>query len=131
LHIRADADFGDVTLLSPFAIETSEHIIKALLSKYTGRIYWFGKRLKETIYGEVWHCVSIIRIRERIYQVSEPIQQYAIKIYSREKIQEINNRSNEKPLDEIGALQLLSKQHISHTNVIQIYECCSYSSLVM
>ena len=96
--------------------------LRPVMEVSSGNFYEFGRQLRGTIFGQVNHAIKVIRNEETgVYSRAQPLQQYAIKIYFRSKLRELNGRSQENPHQEIAAMQFIGNDHV---HVMGQIECC-------
>ena len=88
----------------------------------SGNFYEIDRMLRGTIFGQVNHAIKIHRTEEGVYSRVMPLQHYAIKIYFRHRLQELQGRTQENPFQEIAAMQYVGNDH---ENVMGQIECCS------
>ena len=96
--------------------------LRPVIEVINGNLYELGRRLRETIFGQVNHAIKIHRTEEGVYSRVVPLQQYAIKIYFRARLRELQGRTQENPFQEIAAMQYVGN---SHEHVMGQIECCS------
>lgn len=98
---------------------------RTAVSSTSGRLYELGVHLKDAIYGRVVRGDILERIPAEgdstriIYQRKSPC---AIKICSRRKLRELQGRTTENPLAEMGAMQYIGNDH---PNIMGLLECCT------
>ena len=96
--------------------------LRPVIEVINGNLYELGRRLRETIFGQVNHAIKIHRTEEGVYSRVVPLQQFAIKIYFRARLQELQGHTQENPFQEIAAMQYVGN---SHEHVMGQIECCS------
>ncbi len=92
------------------------------------RYYWLTRKLKKTIFGEVHHALVVEPSQadpsdpnaSTSFHTKEPKQEVAVKIYFREKLRNLVNRTSENPTQELAAMQLLPP----HPHVMTLEDCC-------
>ena len=94
-----------------------------VLETITGNFYEFGRTLKQAIYGFVVHAMAVTKNPDSSYTRTQPLRQFAIKIYTRQKLRELRGNTQENPFMEIAALQYLGR----HPGVVSQVECCGDS----
>lgn len=123
-------------------------IQKSALETDNGNVYEIGRILKDAIYGHVYHAVLTQRIQipdlsgnENKYVNSQtnngnkgfgpadvtgvtysrtnPLQQVAIKVYSKQRIREYRGRTQEDPIKELSSMQYLEE----HPSIMSQLEC--------
>lgn len=109
-----------------FTCEVKEVMIdgrlRPVMEVRSGNFYEFGRQLRGTIFGQVNHAIKVTYHKESgVYSRVKPLQQYAIKIYFRSKLRELNGRSQENPHQEIAAMQFVGNEHV---HVMGQIECC-------
>jgi serine/threonine protein kinase len=87
----------------------------------TGNLFEMGRVLKECIFGQVNHAIGLQRRADGSLSRTNPPQQYAIKIYRRQKLREYHGRTQENPHAEIAGMQFVGP----HQNVMSLVECTS------
>ena len=92
---------------------------QCVLQTETNHFYEVGKKLGDSIYGEVRHAY-VLRYEDNIYSRLNPKVEVAIKIYSKSKMKELEAFCEEQPLNELSAMELLGH----HPNVIKAIEYC-------
>ena len=81
--------------------------------------YEFGRKLGDSIYGEVRHAF-VLNIEGNIFTRMYPKVEVAIKIYSKSKMMKLEEHSEERPLNEMSAMEIIGY----HPNVINAVEFC-------
>lgn len=90
------------------------------LETSSGNFYETGRKLRETIYGQVIHAIQLRRDDNgHLFRVN-PICQLAIKIYSNVRLRSFRKKTQEDPNAEIAAMQFMGH----HTHIVGQVECC-------
>lgn len=105
----------------PVMISENVSEVKVIMETSTGNFYETGRKLKETIFGQVIHAIRLQRGPDgNLFRVS-PICQLAIKVYNRVRLRNFDRKTFENPNTEIAAMQFIGK----HVNIVGQLECCS------
>lgn len=95
--------------------------MKVIMETDTGSFYETGRKLRETIFGQVIHAIQLSRGEDgRLYR-TVPLRQLAIKIYYRVRLRAYRGKTQENPNTEIAAMQFIGR----HPNIMSQVECCS------
>lgn len=89
-----------------------------VLESTSGCCYEFGRILKESIYGQVNHAF-LLQMGEDGNLVRTSTQ-IAVKVYIKSRLRDLHGRTQENPVMEIAAQQLIGQ----HENVVTFRECC-------
>lgn len=111
------------SIMSRVPVMTGENVseVKVIMETSTGNFYEAGRKLKETIFGEVIHAIKLQRGADgNLFRVI-PLCQLAIKIYYRVRLRDFDRKTHENPNTEIAAMQFIGK----HVNIVEHLECCS------
>ena len=111
------------SIMSRVPVMTGENVseVKVIMETSTGNFYEIGRKLKETIFGEVIHAIRLQRgANGKLFRVI-PLRQLAIKIYYRQRLRDFDRKTHENPNTEIAAMQFIGK----HINIVEHFECCS------
>ena len=92
---------------------------QSVLLTETKHFYEVGKKLGDSIYGEVRHAY-VLQYEDNMYSRVSPKVEVAIKIYSKSKMKELEAYCEEQPLNELSAMELLGY----HPNIINAIEYC-------
>lgn len=95
--------------------------VKVIMETDTGNFYETGRKLRETIFGQVIHAIQLSRGDDGHLYRAVPIRQLAIKIYYRVRLRAYRGKTQENPNTEIAAMQFIGK----HPNIMSQVECCS------
>ena len=134
-HVDTDVDTGIALPFPKPTIELNSSLTKCFVSSYdtNGRdrvvekdvlitinhLYEFGRKLGDAIYGEVRHGFILEKKSDDgICHRMVPRKEVAIKIFSKAKMKEMENISEERPLDELSAMQILGR----HPNIVSPIE---------
>ena len=94
--------------------------IKVIMETSSGNFYETGRKLRETIYGQVIHAIQLRRGADGSLFRVNPINQLAIKIYSNVRLRTFRKKTQENPDSEIAAMQFIGK----HNHIVGQVECC-------
>lgn len=95
-----------------------ERIVEKDVLITTSHSYEFGRKLGDAIYGEVRHGFTLKQNSDGLYHRVDPKKEVAIKIFSKAKMKQMENSSEERPLDELSAMQILG----GHPNIVSPIE---------
>jgi serine/threonine protein kinase len=102
-------------LISPQEVKDS-----SALESSAGNVYELGRCLKEAIYGQVCYAVRLNRLQEGVYERDFPLQQFAIKVYSKQRLRAYHGKTQENPVKELSAMQFIGE----HEHIMSQEECC-------
>ena len=97
----------------------------AVLETESSSYYELGRVLKVAQYGQVCHSFALTKGDDGKFYRCDPLVHRAIKVYSKAKLRKVAHMSQEQPLNEISAMQL-----IHHPNVLSPLECCHDSDYI-
>ena len=97
-------------------------VSRPVMEVSSGNLYELDRILRGTIFGQVNLAVKIHRTHDGVYSRVMPLQYYAIKVYFRHRLQELQGRTQENPFQEIAAMQYVGNDN---ENVMGQIECCS------
>eukprot|EP01041_Mallomonas_annulata_P012798 gene12798-26982_t len=102
-----------------------------ILRSSSGNIYEVGRRLRESIYGEVRFGVILCGESGTLARTNNSV---AIKVYLKIRLTQYAGRTQENPYKEIAAMQFLKQNGQCHPNIVNLIEClqddkCVYSVL--
>lgn len=86
----------------------------------TNSFYEIGRQLREAIYGQVNHGVILMPRDRTSFQRTNPQRHVAIKVYSIARLRAAQGKSQENPLSEFAAMQLIQ----SHDNLMTGIDYC-------
>lgn len=106
-----------------------------VLFSSSGARYELGRTLKRAIYGVVIHATLLSPVISSVNGASQQAARYfrrttlsyAIKIFSKELIYQLSQKSKENPLHELSVLQYIGD---SFPNLIGSIECCTDSHYI-
>ena len=105
---------------APVTSENNVTELKVIMETSSGNFYETGRKLRETIYGQVIHAIQLRRGEDgHLFRVS-PINQLAIKIFSNVRLRTYRKNTHENPDSEIAAMQFIGK----HRHIVGQVECC-------
>ena len=122
------------TLRKVFLVLGTDKIVsRSALETSNGNVYEIGRVLKDAIYGHVYHAILLYHQpnaanvdsmngsngSDSYYCRANPLQQVAIKAYSKERIREYRGRTQENPIKELSSMQYLG----DHPNIMCQIEC--------
>jgi hypothetical protein len=87
------------------------------------RYYELTRQVRETIFGAVHHAVEVIPSPgavDGVFVRVQPIRQMAVKVYFRDRMRELVNKTRENPWLELAAGQFVSP----HPHVMTLDDCC-------
>ena len=119
---------GPLSLPRPTVLQSAigevmiDGVSRPVMEVSSGNLYELDRILRGTIFGQVNLAVKIHRTHEGVYSRVIPLQYYAIKVYFRHKLQELQGRTQENPFQEIAAMQYVGNDN---ENVMGQIECCS------
>ena len=64
-------------------VSAQDIVERAAVESVSGKCYELGRTIKEAIYGQVCHAILLVCVQEALYERTFPIQQLAIKVYSK------------------------------------------------
>ena len=67
-------------------VQLDDGSLHDVLETVTENFYEFGRKLKESIYGYVFHAVSVTKNPDGSYTRTQPLRQFAIKVYTRQRL---------------------------------------------
>lgn len=108
---RVKIQLGD-TIVEKYALLTARN-----------NVFELGRVLKDAIYGHVYHAMQIVRVTESqgdLYSRTNPVRQFAIKVYSKDRIRSYRGKTQENPMNELSAIQYLDE----HPNLLHQVDCC-------
>ena len=112
-RIRVDATSGEqheVTVLGPEQ--------DSLERNY----YEITRVIRTAIFGSVHHAVRLLPHEDGSFRYELPLREFAIKVYNRARLRELQGTTQENPLVEIAAMQALAAAG-QHPNVMALVEC--------
>jgi serine/threonine protein kinase len=104
----------------PIMIREDKVVEQVVLQTPSNNFYELGRVLREAIYGQVNHAVALYSLDGTVYQRVNPIRQVAIKVYSQARLRSMRGRTQENPVAELAAMQLIGQ----HPNVLTALEIC-------
>lgn len=104
----------------PIMIREDKVVEQVVLQTPSNNFYELGRVLREAIYGQVNHAVALVSLDGTIYQRANPIRQVAIKVYSQARLRSMRGKTQENPVAELSAMQLIGQ----HPNILTALECC-------
>ena len=109
-------------IMARVPVTTGEKTVemKVIMETDTGNFYETGRKLRETIFGQVIHAIQLRRGEDGHLYRAAPIRQLAIKIYYRVRLRAYRGKTQENPNTEIAAMQYIG----SHPNIMSQLECC-------
>jgi serine/threonine protein kinase len=109
-------------IMARVPVMTGESIeVKVIMETSNGNLYETGRKLRETIFGQVIHAVQLDRAGDGQLFRTDPLSQLAIKIYYRVRLRAYRGKTQENPNTEIAAMQFIGK----HLHIMSQVECCS------
>ena len=110
-------------IMARVPVTTSDDTVemKVIMETDTGNFYETGRKLRETIFGQVIHAIQLRRGDDGHLYRASPIRQLAVKIYYRVRLRAYRGKTQENPNTEIAAMQFIGK----HPNIMSQLECCS------
>jgi len=110
-------------------LQPDKVVQKSALTTDSGSVYEIGRVLKDAIYGHVYHAVLVLRLDNpsgaapadgtQVFARTTPLQQVAIKVYSKQRIREYRGRTQEDPIKELSSMQYLE----DHPSIMSQLEC--------
>ena len=123
----AEAGAEPVPSSAPVAAEEMDYApeVEAYVRRRQGqgsRYYWLTRMLKKTIFGELHHGLVLLPgdAEHSHYVMKEPVEEVAVKIYFRDRLRDLVNRTSENPTQELAAMQCLPP----HPHVMTLEDCC-------
>lgn len=104
----------------PIMLKEDKVVEQVVLQTPSNKFYELGRVLREAIYGQVNHAIALIPYDGTIYQRANPIKQVAIKVYSQTRLRAMRGKTQENPVSELAAMQLVGQ----HPNILTALECC-------
>jgi serine/threonine protein kinase len=104
----------------PILIREDKVVEQVVLQTPGNNFYELGRVLREAIYGQVNHAVCLLPLDGTVYQRANPIKQVAIKVYSQARLRSMRGKTQENPVAELSAMQLIGH----HPNILTALECC-------
>lgn len=84
--------------------------------------YEITRVIRTAIFGSVHHAVRLLPQEDGTFRYELPHREFAIKVYNRVRLRELQGSTQENPLVEIAAMQTLSA-HGEHPHVMSLVEC--------
>lgn len=110
IRVDASGEQHEVTVLGP---ETD-----SLERNY----YEITRVIRTAIFGSVHHAVRLLPQEDGTFRYELPHREFAIKVYNRSRLRDLQGSTQENPLVEIAAMQTLSA-HGEHPHVMSLVEC--------
>ena len=109
-------------IMARVPVTTGEKTVemKVIMETDTGNFYETGRKLRETIFGQVIHAIQLRRGDDGHLYRAVPIRQLAVKIYYRVRLRAYRGKTQENPNTEIAAMQYIGK----HPNIMSQLDCC-------
>lgn len=97
-----------------------------ILATQSNHFYELGRKLGDSIYGEVIHAFLLEKDTNNLYNRSSQKLEVAVKVFSKSKMTELESKSEERPLNELGAMQILG----NHPNIVCAIEFCHDANFI-
>lgn len=125
---------GRMMNLSVVTNPNNPPVDRVVLRTQTNNFYEFGRLLKEAIYGQVQHGITLELVDGKLVRAlnerMQPESPVAIKIYKKANMRAMRQRSQENPVQELSVMQYIGH----HPNVMTPIEVChdpEYIYLIM